>query len=119
MKPEASDQIRGEFSRISTRTPGLKICEHLPMLVARSDRWAFVRSLTHPYKEHFEGHIAMLSGRTPIPRGTTVWAVTDRGRASENDWPTPRPANSKRFSAGTKTGSDGSTFGRPARSSLR
>ena len=39
--------------------------EHL--LVQRSHQWALVRSLTHPYNEHSEGHMVMLSGRTPLP----------------------------------------------------
>jgi hypothetical protein len=69
MKPEAPDYIRGEFQPIATRTPGIQICEHLPLLAARSDRWALVRSLTHPYNEHSEGHMVMLSGRTPLPPG--------------------------------------------------
>ncbi|WP_227254728.1 DUF1501 domain-containing protein [Frigoriglobus tundricola] len=47
-KPDAPENIRGEFQPIATRTPGVHICEHLPLLAARSDRWALVRSLTHP-----------------------------------------------------------------------
>ena len=31
-KPEAAAEIRGEFATIETRTPGLRICEHLPKL---------------------------------------------------------------------------------------
>src|SRR5687767_3146460 len=45
-KPDAPDAIRGEFGTIPTRTPGVRICEHLPLLAVRSDRWALVRSLT-------------------------------------------------------------------------
>ena len=43
-KPEAPDGIRGEFTSIPTRTPGVRITEYLPRL-AISDRWALVRSL--------------------------------------------------------------------------
>jgi hypothetical protein len=35
-KPEAPAGIRGEFSPIATATPGVQVCEHLPMLAARS-----------------------------------------------------------------------------------
>ena len=45
MKPNAPDTIRGEFKPISTKTPGLQICEHLPRLAERSDQWALCRSL--------------------------------------------------------------------------
>lgn len=67
MKPAAPDNIRGEFSPISTATPGLQICEHLPHLAKRSSQWSLVRSLTHPYNEHSQGHMVMLSGRTMMP----------------------------------------------------
>ena len=33
-KPDAPDGIRGEFRPIATRTPGVRIVEHLPMLAA-------------------------------------------------------------------------------------
>src|SRR6476469_9892791 len=32
LKPDAPDNIRGEFKPIATKTPGLRICEHLPLL---------------------------------------------------------------------------------------
>ena len=62
-KPDAPADIRGEFSPIATRTSGVHICEHLPMLAACSDQWAMVRSLTHPYNEHSIGHHVMLTGQ--------------------------------------------------------
>lgn len=68
-KPDAPDTIRGEFAPIATQIAGIQICEHLPMLAASSDKWALVRSLTHPYNEHSIGHHVMLTGRTPTPVG--------------------------------------------------
>lgn len=69
MKPNQPAEIRGEFKPIATRTPGLHICEHMPRLAACSDKWSVVRSLTHPYNEHSQGHMAILSGRTDLPPG--------------------------------------------------
>jgi hypothetical protein len=69
MKPDAPDNIRGEFSPIATRTPGVQICEHLPMLASRSDKWALVRSLTHASNDHSLGHHIMLTGRSGAPLG--------------------------------------------------
>jgi uncharacterized protein (DUF1501 family) len=69
LKPDAPDTIRGEFRPIATHTPGIQICEHLPQLAQRSHLWALVRSLTHPSNGHSEGHMIMLSGRTPLPPG--------------------------------------------------
>src|SRR5262249_53741261 len=36
MKPNAPDEVRGEFRPIATSTPGIDICEHMPMLAQRS-----------------------------------------------------------------------------------
>jgi hypothetical protein len=69
LKPAAPDTIRGEFKPTATRTPGVQICEHLPMLAARSERWAVCRSLTHPSNDHSLGHHIMLTGRSDKPTG--------------------------------------------------
>jgi hypothetical protein len=81
MKPEAADNIRGEFKPIATKTPGIQICEHLPMLAVRSDKWALVRSLTHPSNDHSAGHEIMLTGRTPLPPGFNP------SKPQRSDWP--------------------------------
>ncbi|MGI8981724.1 MAG: DUF1501 domain-containing protein [Pirellulaceae bacterium] len=80
-KPSAPANTRGEFQPIATKTPGVQICEHLPLLAACSDKWALVRSLTHPYNEHSNGHMVMLSGRTPMP------PAFDPGKPRPADWP--------------------------------
>lgn len=69
MKPDAPEEVRGEFKPISTQTPGVQISEHLPMLAQCSDKWSLLRSLTHPWNEHSQGHHIMLTGRTELPRG--------------------------------------------------
>lgn len=80
-KPDAPDNIRGEFTTIATRTPGLRICEHLPLLAQRSDRWAVVRSLTHSTNDHSNAHLMMLTGRSVLPPGFNPNAPKD------TDWP--------------------------------
>jgi hypothetical protein len=69
MKPDAPDDVRGEFRPISTRTPGLQICEHLPMLAQRSQQWSLCRSLSHGSNEHSAAHHIMLTGRSALPVG--------------------------------------------------
>jgi hypothetical protein len=69
MKPDAPENVRGEFRPIATRTPGLQICEHLPMLAERSESWALCRSLTHGSNEHSAAHHIMLTGRSGLPTG--------------------------------------------------
>ncbi|MCA8994300.1 MAG: DUF1501 domain-containing protein [Planctomycetaceae bacterium] len=81
MKPTAPDTIRGEFVPISTATAGLQICEHLPMLAQRSNKWSLLRSLTHPYQEHSQGHMVMLSGRTQLP------PTFNASKPTPLDWP--------------------------------
>jgi len=81
MKPDAADKIRGEFKPIATQTPGLQICEHLPMLAERSNLWSLCRSLTHPYNEHSEGHMVMLSGRSEVP------PAFSGSKPQPTDWP--------------------------------
>lgn len=81
MKPDAPENIRGEFKPIATRTPGIQICEHLPLLAERSQHWALVRSLTHPSNDHSAGHQIMLSGRTALPPGFSP------NKPQRSDWP--------------------------------
>ena len=69
MKPEAPQDVRGEFRPTATRTPGLQICEHLPLLARRSEHWALCRSLTHGSNEHSAAHHIMLTGRSDLPTG--------------------------------------------------
>jgi hypothetical protein len=38
--------VRGEFQPISTRVPGIQICEHMPRIAAMMDRLVPIRS--HP-----------------------------------------------------------------------
>ena len=82
LKPEAPAEIRGEFNPISTATPGIEICEHLPGLASRSNDWGVVRSLTHPTNSHTVGHFYMLTGRSVTPPGF----VGDR-KPRPSDWP--------------------------------
>jgi len=80
-KPDGPLDIRGSFKAIATRTPGLQVCEHMPLLAGRSDRWAVVRSLTHPSNDHSAGHHIMLTGRSDIPVGF------DPSAPRKTDWP--------------------------------
>lgn len=82
LKPQAPDGVRGEFTPISTATPGMQICEHLPELAKRSDDWGVVRSLTHPTNSHTTGHFFMLTGRSTTPPG---YKGDRQPRAT--DWP--------------------------------
>ena len=69
-KPNAPLEIRGEFSSIGTATPGLQVCEHLPLLASQSNRVAVVRTMSHTEHNHLLAtHVALTGRPTPIPRG--------------------------------------------------
>ena len=82
LKPDAPQEVRGDFNPIDTATPGIQICEHLPLLAQRSRHWALVRSLTHPTNGHTLGHYFMLTGRTVKSPGFRG----DR-KPRPSDWP--------------------------------
>ncbi|MEX2558587.1 MAG: DUF1501 domain-containing protein, partial [Pirellulales bacterium] len=63
LKPEAPAEIRGPFQPISTSVPGFQVCEHLPRLAAMADKYAIVRSVTHPNNNHTPMIYYTLTGR--------------------------------------------------------
>jgi hypothetical protein len=52
LKPDAPAEIRGPFSPIGSRTPGLLICEHLPLLAERSNMYTVLRAVSHKNSNH-------------------------------------------------------------------
>jgi hypothetical protein len=65
LKPNAPSEIRGEFHEISTRVPGIRICEHLPLQAAAMDKIAIVRSVTHHNSSHLPSSHFVLTGHEP------------------------------------------------------
>ncbi len=60
MKPQAPVEYRGPFEPIATRVPGLAICELLPGLARRADKFALLRALRHESNDHgIAGTIAL------------------------------------------------------------
>jgi hypothetical protein len=82
MKPDAPSGIRGPFQPIASRTPGLRICEHLPRLAALSDRYCVIRSVTHRHNDHNGCHYIQTGH--PWPR---VAANGQDVNATDKDWP--------------------------------
>lgn len=63
-KPDAAE-YRGEFAAIETKTPGLRICEHLPRLAGLSDKFAVLRGVTHSFADHGLGRKYVYTGNPP------------------------------------------------------
>ena len=81
LKPDAPEKIRGPYRPIDSKTPGLRICEHLPRLAAVSDKYCVVRSMTHDYNDHSgAGHYIQTGRRWHVPIGGG-FSPTSR------DWP--------------------------------
>ncbi len=77
MKPDAPSEYRGEFRPISTKVPGLQICEHMPRIAQHTDKLAVIRSMTHNDVDHLTATHYLLTGR----------AVPNRGGPESQDWP--------------------------------
>lgn len=66
-KPDAPEDIRGPFSTIATRLPGVRLGENLPRLASALDRVAVVRSMSHPYPIHGVAYAVTGIDRVDIP----------------------------------------------------
>ena len=68
-KPDAPVEIRGEFKPIATKIPGIQFSEHLPLLAARADKLAVVRTLAHRDDNHLgASHHAVTGTKQPNGR---------------------------------------------------
>jgi hypothetical protein len=61
-KPDASAEIRGEFGTIPTTLPGVRFCEHLPLLAQRLNRFSIIRSTHHHTPDHIQAIHMTLCG---------------------------------------------------------
>lgn len=79
LKPLAPSEYRGVFGPIATNVPGIDICELFPLQARLADKFAIVRSLHHQMSSHSDGHIEVLTGKTPLR--------PDPGSTSTSDHP--------------------------------
>jgi hypothetical protein len=66
-KPDASEEIRGEFGTISTNVPGIQLTDMLPLTARMMDKWSIIRSLHHDNAGHSAGDQIMFTGHKPGP----------------------------------------------------
>lgn len=57
LKPDAPIEFRGEFKPIATNVPGIRICEHLPLLAKMFDKFALMRAIVPLIEEHSDSLI--------------------------------------------------------------
>ena len=66
LKPNAPDEVRGEFKPIATNVPSIQICEHFQRLARHADKLAIIRSLNHDDPAHLSsGHATLTGHRAP------------------------------------------------------
>lgn len=82
MKPTAPSKLRGPFKPIASRTPGLRICEHLSRSAQMSDKFCVIRTMTHRHNDHNACHY--------IQTGHKWTRTAENGsdvNARDTDWP--------------------------------
>lgn len=68
MKPQASEEVRGTFSPISTTVPGIQISQHMPRMAKLAHEYTIVRSMSHNEADHLRaGHWIMTGGKLTRP----------------------------------------------------
>ena len=63
LKPDASDDVRGEFEPIATSVPGTFFGEHIPRTAKLAHKFALIRSMTHQDATHTVAMHYMLTGQ--------------------------------------------------------
>lgn len=86
MKPGAPVEYRGPFQPIATTAPGVRLCEHLPLLAKQAHHLAVVNSVggTVNTNDHHAGYYYNLTGH--VPDVTFRTQGNDR-RPYPDDWP--------------------------------
>jgi hypothetical protein len=65
--PKPGTTSGGPFKSLRTRAPGVEICEHLPELADRADRFALIRSMTSREGNHDRARYLVHTGYAPTP----------------------------------------------------
>jgi hypothetical protein len=89
MKPEAPDEIRGEFKPIDSNVSGIQVCEHLPRLAQCADNYAILRGVSHTLAGHELGTEYLNAGSRPVPslQYPGFGAVVSKELPGANDLP--------------------------------
>ena len=71
LKGDGANIAGSYYNPIKTVVPGIELCEHLPEVAARMDRFAILRTLHHQFINHTQAVDFMHTGR--VPTGTVVY----------------------------------------------
>ena len=87
MKPKAPLEYRGTFEPISTTSPDIQLCEHLPLTARQAHLFSVVRSLGDHGRgtgDHHAGYYYNLTGHAPDP---TFHRLLNARTPYATDWP--------------------------------
>ncbi len=87
MKPRAPAEYRGTFQPIQTNSPGIELCEHLPLTAQQAHRLAIVRSVGDHGRgtgDHHAGYYYNLTGHAP---DQTFHRLLNARTPYPDDWP--------------------------------
>lgn len=104
-KPDAVEEIRGEFGTIPTTLPGVRIADQLPRLARHTDKYSIVRGHVPMSESHGTADSIIMTGRkqTSIITWPSHGAVIARERSPRNGMPSFMQLNNdvdKRFGGG-------------------
>lgn len=88
LKPHAPLEYRGEFKPVETSTPGMRFCEHLPLLAGQAHHLAVVNSLGMHRRDrtgdHHAGYYYNLTGHAP---DASFLQLGNNRTPMPDDWP--------------------------------
>ncbi|MEW4528339.1 DUF1501 domain-containing protein [Maioricimonas sp. JC845] len=86
MKPDAPAEYRGPFAPIATSAPGVRLCEHLPLLSQQAHHLALINSVgaTVNTNDHHAGYYYNLTGHVP---DITFRTLGNNRTPFPDDWP--------------------------------
>jgi Protein of unknown function (DUF1501) len=86
MKPNAPLEYRGMFQPIATSAPGVRLCEHLPMLAKEAHHLAVINSVGGSVNtnDHHAGYYYQLTGHVPDQSFLTLG---NNRTPFPDDWP--------------------------------
>lgn len=67
MKENLPKETQSEFKSISSKLPGLAVCEHLPKIAAAADQFTLLRGISHTTGDHPQGQAYISTGNRPSP----------------------------------------------------
>jgi hypothetical protein len=85
LKPNAPMDVRGEFAAVPTNTGGVQICEHLPMLAKRADKYTIIRGITHNVADHGLAKKYLLTGN----KASQTVSYPEYGSVVSHEFPSP------------------------------